>query len=720
MNHTTAKQPWYTWAHRWNQCNLSEADPRDCDLAQWRRYWRKNNIQGTIINAAGTIGYFPSKNKYQYLAKYLDGKDFFKEFSDAAREEGLAIIARMDANQAAEALLLDRPEWFCRNKDGSFIPAASGRYYTCVNGGYYTEQLSEMIREVIERYHPDAMADNSWAGRGNFICYCNNCKEKFSQACGLALPERIDFQDPTFRIWLDWNRRRRTELYAWFNDLSTSIGGKDCVYLAMLHPDAYCRNAVEMTMDYTEFGACNKAVMIDGQIRLNAGGFDANTLQGLATHEIFGDDTLVIESVAAYHMAPDFMRKSANTKGETESWMRAALIAGVSPSVHFIGSVQEDRRIFTNGEDIFQWHVRNEEYLYHRHPISNVGLLRSLRNTYYYGMDRCADKTIAPMNGFVNALKRGRIPYSPIDIRQLPEKADQLKLLILPDLAVLTDEEIRNLRTFILHGGSIILTGATGMLDEYGYPRKDFPLDDLLGISREEDEPLDPTVISGIFADSQQYGFHNYVRIKEPHHPIFRGFEQTSILELHGIHYHVTSDRLAAIAIMIPPFPVYPPETAYMADHEHDSSEGAIWAGETEYGGRVVYFAADFDRRNGQNNFPDHGNLLKNTILWALNGDLPFTVKGPGELSCVLYRQPQHNRLILQMLNHSGLGKWPGSVEEYYTVGPLSISIPCEKNVQSVTARNADRELSFSQKDGLLMFTLPSIYDQELLVIQLD
>ena len=48
-------KPWYTWAHRWMQVNSVENDPRDCDLEVWRKYWRDNKIQGTIINAAGTV-----------------------------------------------------------------------------------------------------------------------------------------------------------------------------------------------------------------------------------------------------------------------------------------------------------------------------------------------------------------------------------------------------------------------------------------------------------------------------------------------------------------------------------------------------------------------------------------------------------------------------------------------------------------------------------------
>ena len=70
------KKPWYQWAHRWNQVNTAETDPRDCDLNVWKEYWRKNHIQGTIVNAAGTVGYYPSANPYQYRAKFLGDRDY--------------------------------------------------------------------------------------------------------------------------------------------------------------------------------------------------------------------------------------------------------------------------------------------------------------------------------------------------------------------------------------------------------------------------------------------------------------------------------------------------------------------------------------------------------------------------------------------------------------------------------------------------------------------
>lgn len=714
------KRPWYQWAHRWNQVNTVETDPRDCDLNVWREYWRKNHIQGTIVNAAGTVGYYPSSNPYQYRAKFLGGRDYLADFCRAAREEGLAVAARIDSNQALAELCRIHPEWFCRDREGNPVSQTPGRYYTCINGGYYEGQMEGIVREIIEKYQPDAVADNTATGPRGFICYCDNCRRQFKEYSGLELPESVDYEDRTFLIWMKWNQICRLKRYEWFYRLTTGVGGEDCIYMGMFKEAYGKKGLLERVMDEVEYSRFNKAVMIDGQIRMDAYGFDCNSGHGLAMHEIFGEDTLILESVATYALAPNMMRKSANTQGETESWMRSALAGGISPSTHFLGGVQEDRRAFENGEKIFKWHRENEEYLYNRQLIANIGLVRSFRNTCFYGKDDSEGKTETPYKGMLAALKRGRIPFFPIDARQIADKASKAKLLILPNIAVLSDDELESIKTFVHNGGSLVVTGASGMLDEWGFERKRLPLDELLGIEREEKEPLALSGKPDGLNNLGTYERHNYIRIEEPAHPVFAGFEKTSIIGLHGSFYKIKTWRLSVLACMIPSFPIYPPEISYMEDSQRVSGYPAIVAGETGFGGRVVYFAADYDRAYGETHFPDYGDLLGNAIKWALDEkNLPFKAEGRGELDCKLYWQKKEQRYIMQFINHSGLGRWPGNVEEFYPVGPERITIAIgDKRIKSVCARNAGQNLEFVVKDGRLEFVLEKIFDQELVVIE--
>lgn len=45
--------PWYRRVRRWGQTNLTEEDPKNCDLEFWREQWRRTAVQGVIINCGG-------------------------------------------------------------------------------------------------------------------------------------------------------------------------------------------------------------------------------------------------------------------------------------------------------------------------------------------------------------------------------------------------------------------------------------------------------------------------------------------------------------------------------------------------------------------------------------------------------------------------------------------------------------------------------------------
>ena len=145
--------PWYRRTLRWAQTNITEIDPARYDIAWWRRYWKRTNIQGVIINAGGIYAYYPSKYPLHHRPEALGGRDLYGELAYAAHEDGLVVLARMDSNRAHEAFFNEHPDWFARNAQGD--PIRNGEYYvSCINSPYYEEYLPDILREIIERTHP--------------------------------------------------------------------------------------------------------------------------------------------------------------------------------------------------------------------------------------------------------------------------------------------------------------------------------------------------------------------------------------------------------------------------------------------------------------------------------------------------------------------------------------------------------------------------------------
>jgi hypothetical protein len=220
--------PWYRRALRWGQTNITERDPVRYDIPWWRDYWKRTSIQGVIINAGGIVAYYPSKFPLQHRAEFLNGRDLYGELAAAARADGLAVVARMDSNRTAEDFFQAHGDWFARQKSGEPYRAAD-KYVTCVNSPYYDEYLPEVLKEIIERSHPDGFADNSWSGLArDSICYCENCARKFKDQAGATLPDKKDWNSQTYRKWIEWNYKRRLEVWDLNNRQS---GGRPVLYL---------------------------------------------------------------------------------------------------------------------------------------------------------------------------------------------------------------------------------------------------------------------------------------------------------------------------------------------------------------------------------------------------------------------------------------------------------------------------------------------------------
>jgi hypothetical protein len=441
-------------------------------------------------------------------------------------------------------------------------------------------------------------------------------------------------------------------------------------------------------------------------------GFEKNAQSGMLLHGLLGWDKLIPESMAMYIRGEQAFRKGSAPALEAQKWMVSGFAGGISPWWHHVGSEQEDRRQFATAAPLIDWHIANEDALYDRQPLASVGVVWSHENIDFYGRDQPERRVAEPWRGVTLALTKARIPYLPVhaDTIDQTKKLSGLSLLILPDLAVMTDDQLRAVRLFVEQGGSLLATGRASLFDSDGCPRPDFALADLLGVhfmgesSGSEGNATNWEVASG----------HNYLRLQDKGSGLFAGFPDTAILPFGGTLQHVIPQPGAeTLATYIPAFPIYPPETSWMRQPSSDLPGIVAW--EHPAGGRVVYFTADIDRCYGRRGLPDHGQLLVNAIRWAAKDHFPLQVDGPGFVDCHLYRQDK--RLILHLVNLSGCNV-PGYLEEHLPVGPMHVAvrIPVGMAAQYATCRVTGESLALTVVDGWVRCELPSLSDHELIV----
>jgi Hypothetical glycosyl hydrolase 6 len=734
-----ANTPWYRRAYLWGQTNITEKDPVRYDIAWWRQQWKRTHVQALIINAGGIVAYYPSRFALHHRAEFLGERDLFGELTKAAHDDGLFVMARMDSNRAAEDFFQAHPDWFARDVEGKPYRAAD-KYIACINSPYYDEYLPGVIREIIERSRPDGFTDNSWAGQGReSVCFCSNCEAKFREKTGKSLPRRTDWDDPAYRDWILWSYARRLEVWEQNNRLTRDAGGPDCIWAGM--------NSGSVTAQARSFRdlreICKRAdiMMLDHQRRDDDTGFQQNGDTGKRVHALLGWDKVAPESMAMYQSGPGYYRVASKPAAEARMWMIAGIAGGIQPWWHHVGAYHEDRRMYRTAEPVMRWWKTHERYLVNRKPVATVGLVWSQRNTDFFGRDDPGERVDAPYTGFMHALVRARIPYLPIHADDIEQQSGSLSALILPNVGALSEAQVASIRRFVQKGGSLFATGQTGLYDEWGDPRPDFALADLFACHRIGETPRlrgrdgrgGGASSSAAFAPSSDS--HTYLRLHpelrarvdgpkagdEPtpageRHVVLRGFDETDILPFGGV---ISPLNVAAGAIVpltfVPPFPTYPPETAWM----RQPTSGIPGLVLSQHGvARVAYMPADIDRRYAREHLPDHAALLANVIRWITNEHLPLVVEGTGLVDCHLYEQP--GRLILHLVNLTSEATWRAPLSELIRIGPLTVKIRVPKQL---IRRSANLLVAGSQRPialdrGMAVIQIDALLDHEVIVVE--
>ncbi len=724
-----AQDPWYRRCYRWGQTNITEIDPTRYDIPWWREHWRRTRIQGVIINAGGIFSYYPSRLPLTHYAEHLGERDLFGELTEAARSEGLAVLARMDSNRIHPAMAQAHPDWAAIDAQGQPYRAGDTTI-TCVHSAYYQEYLPEVLREIARTYHPDGFTDNSFSGLGrDRISYSPSARQAFLAASGLELPPRVDWDDPRYRQWIQWSYARRQEIWELNNTAAREAGGPDCLWIGMVSG-----NFVQQGAGFRDLKAIlerTPIALLDFQARPEGASFAANSEAGLLLHNLLGWDKLLPESMAMYEHAPrEPFRIASKPEGEARLWALAGFAGGIQPWWHHIGAYHEDRRQYRTAEPLFRWHEQNQAYLLDRRPLAPVGLVWSHENADFYGRDQAHQRVEQPWQGFAAALTRARIPYQPVHIDHIRRDAHELSLLVLPNLGGMEDGHIQAVRDFVENGGSLIASGEAGRYDRWGDLRPDVGLGDVLGVRHTGQSAGSAGPGSNGWEGWQR---HSYLRLYPelragvygPHtgseppvagerHPALAGFEETDLLPFGGRLEAVEALAGATAPLRYcAPFPVYPPETAWMRAPE--GTWPALVLREHPGGGRSAYLAADIDRCYARNPLPDYQRLLANIVRWAAGDSLPLEVTGTGLLSCQLYRQGA--RRILHLLNLTGTEARP--VHELIPVGPLQVRLrPGSAQPKQARLLVAGKEIPFRLNGGWLECEIETILDHEVLVVE--
>ena len=678
--------PWQRRIRRVGQLNMTEHDPVSLNVEEWADFWASLKVGATFISVTGILAYYQTKVPFHKKGKFLGTRDFFGDCQEAAKKRGLRTIARLSPDLNWDDALQAHPEWFERDAHGNPVPDKDEPrlFRTCMFSTYMTDYIPAVMREVVSLYAVDAVFTNGWPPLGVLpTCYCGAC----SKLPPTNTPAFWDkFNDRVGLLWSQYDAIAKTRHPS--NFYFANLGG-----------------GVRASLNLARFGKICEWFQGDNQGR---GGEDAPvwlcTLQGRVC-QATQEGKMATNVTGAWITGPIRWRNAAKSPEEIQMWFSETSASGLVPFYHLIGGetgMGEDHRLLQIPRDYFAWTAKHDAHFVNKRTIAKLGVVIGQRTQLFYKPQQDASMQQF-VNGMYYALLEGRFLFDFVHEDKMdPEQLSKYSALILPNTALLSDQQCDQLRAYVKTGGSLLATFETSLYDENNQQRENFGLADVFGITK-----------AGAIIGTNGNAF--YARI-ERQHDLLNGISNTAWLP--GAEYRVPLAPVAdPVLTVVPGFPAYPPELAY-PPIPHTKEPVVVMR--EQGASRLVYFSTDIERSMWVSGHPDLSRLLRNAINWMVRHEHPVTIDGSGLIEAFAYETEPG--FALHLLNYTNPNTHRGTIREFFPIGAQTITfdIPEGRKISHVQLLKSGATIPHRRTKTGIAFTIPTVVDYEVAAIHSD
>jgi hypothetical protein len=698
---------WHQRLKRIMQVNFNEHDPEGFDVEAWANYLASCKAQATFLSITNIVAFYPSKLPDYPHSPFLKDRDIFGECAKAAHTRGIRIMGRMSPDLAHAALAEKHPEWFRRNADGSLMreqglggeahdPSMPTQIYapTCQFTSYYSEYLPAIMKEVISRYEIDGIYCNGWPGVSAPRCYCEICRK---------------IGDPESQIYKTAYLKRAKELWDMYSKLLTAHNPE------MIFSGNLGGGFKGGDLDLKELTASAAWFLADnqGRGRLGEPAWDASQQTRIAK-AIVGDRP-VPNSTGAYEIsgAARWRNVTGNT---TEVSLRLAqtTAAGGVLYYHWLGFHQgfvEDRRWQKLGREFLSWQAANDSHFHNLRSITNVALVVAQRSNRLYKAPPGTDG-LDSINGMYTILTEARVPFDVVLAEDLSlEKLKRYSVLILPNMALMSDLQKQQIEAYVAQGGSLLATFETGLYDENGLKRADFALAELFGMHKAGDRQGSGTAATGQRPPNP--GVNSEQRI-ERQHPLVSSFKDTTLIQGSSWRVPLASES-DPVLTHIAAYPMYPTEAVYSRQPHTNEAVAVV----RERGSsRLVYLAEDVEAGYWRTTAGDLGDLATNAIHWLVGDTSPLKVEGEGLIE--IYGWQTEPGYAVHLVNFTNPYFRAGLTRRNYPVGEQKVRMELRdsKPVKQARLLRSGQTLNVRQNGKIVEFTIPKLVDYEVAALE--
>lgn len=635
-----------------------------------------------LVNAGGVVAWYPSRLAHHPVNEYMRG-DLLGALLREAHRQGLKVLARLDLSVNRAELYEERPEWFQVTARGE-VRHSGGMILTCFQSPYWQEHGLALVDEIMA----NCAVDGLFFDRFRYgYCVCDTCRSVFREETGLDLPLQEDWDDPAWRRLV---RFRYDEVAGYHARL--------CAFIHKRNPRAILAVGTRLTDDdprsLREAGwlGPRMAKVVD-VITLEA--FNPLERPSPSYYLYPGEQARMGRSFAQNrpvcvmltHSEILASRRAAQPPARLTYDLAQIAAHGGQPCVAFSGTFeQDDRKALPAIRRLYHYLRDNASSYQDLRSPARVALVYSQTSMDFYGRDDARGRSLAEYRGFYEALVESHVQFHLLHDACLDAVGlSGYDLVILPNVAALSDVQGAVLDAYVKSGGHLVATHETGLYDEEGMARG---APALTCLGRRTVERLEAT------------GGH--LRIVDG--GLLPGFSQTDLLAMNEAFWVTAPMDNAASQItdlyLIPPVQGNTPEHACCEEETRTPGLVLNPCGS----GEAAYLPWAVGKLYHLYGVPEYKRLIVGLVRrWVAP---LLTTDAPGSVEVTLYHaRGDRNRALVHFLNATG---WQSK--------PLTQVIPLRD--VSVWARGpyvAARELSsgqdlpVTQEDGGARFLVPRL-----------
>ena len=449
-----------------------------CTHFRWSfvNYWDLlNETLEKIVNACHQHGILVTEHHSSELSHFLGDEADLAYLKDVLRKRQSRIESwpELITSARGDPVLIDdirRSEMIqIDGAVGGFRPNGYHAYSMCFNNPHFRRAYFKYLESIYQTGVDGIMTDDvQWIGADPFdnACTCQYCRNLFAQNTGLELPEsgapwvrfQADRQSPLFLAWLDFRFRAIEDFHRAVKDHLEGLG------LRLLRPN-YCSSVLNPNpssyaldtlpeLDWVFQESCFSTI-----IRYSWPVWAVEQAHRYA----LGRMRNIPPMVMFYPDRPD-------TTLFCWAWAMSWGSKYLGTDEGRIGNETEAR--------LRQFEQQNEPLLQNPEKVANLAFFDSKRNRELY--HDYEESTGRWTLSWAQACLLHNIPFDLLLADEIKSLA-HLDLIILPDVAVLSEDEIVSFREFASDGGTVIWGGKSGSLGHDGEPRSQQALSLLLG-----------------------------------------------------------------------------------------------------------------------------------------------------------------------------------------------------------------------------------------------